>query len=123
MQLYTRCSSCQNNIIIKSSASDRIALARKNGEEFQVNCECGNRYNIHVDDVKAKQDKTTLILFLISLVIGIIATIMIWNTGWFISLTISFPFLVLASVQKTQSNAINVFNHLNYDSKRKAGLK
>ena len=123
MQLYSPCTSCGKDIIIKSSSSDRIALARKNGEEFSVNCDCGNRYNIHVDDVKAKHDKTTLILFIISLVISVIATIIIWDTGWFISLSISFPFLVLAGVQKNQSNAVNLFNQLYYDSKRKAGLK
>lgn len=77
MGLYTVCSSCKENIKVKSSASTRPELQMEKGDEFTVNCKnCGKVEKIHVNDVKAEINKT---IILIGLIIGVAATVGLWT--------------------------------------------
>ena len=76
MNLYTHCKSCKKEVKIKSNASTRPELQMEKGDEFNINCQsCGKREKKHVNDIKAEQNNSVL---LIGVGIGILATIFFW---------------------------------------------
>ncbi|WP_196888750.1 hypothetical protein [Aureivirga sp. CE67] len=63
MKLYTVCSSCKEEIKIKSFASTRPELQMEKGREFNVNCQnCGVFEKKHINDVKAEIGKLMLLI-------------------------------------------------------------
>jgi len=77
MNLYVTCNSCEETVRIKSSASTRPDLQMEKGEEFTVNCtESGKIVKVHVNDVIAEVNK---VIIIIGLVLGVIATVFLWN--------------------------------------------
>ena len=76
MKLYARCKSCKNELKIKSNAQTRPDLQMEKGEELKLNClNCGKVDKVHINDIRAEQNKR---IILIGLIFGIIATIVLW---------------------------------------------
>ena len=76
MNLYKHCKSCKEDIVIKSSSATRPDLQMEKGTEFQINCQnCGNIEKVHVNDIKGEPNKK---MILIGLVLGVIATAIMW---------------------------------------------
>jgi DNA-directed RNA polymerase subunit RPC12/RpoP len=112
MLLYTACQSCKEEVPIRSSASTRPDLEMDKGETFEINCQkCGSRHNVHVDDVRAKQNKAIIIA---GVGIGLLTTVFLWDFFGAIS-TISLTIPIL--IWQQQMNAAHTFN--SYRSYRK----
>ena len=113
MNLITYCKSCKNDIKIKSNASTRPDLQMEKGDEFKVNCEnCGKIEIKHVNDIKAEPNN---ILILIGVVLGIFASIVLWQLYGAIGvISMVIPILFW----KQQTNAIKAFNTYSIRKKR-----
>lgn len=62
MELITYCKACREAIKVKSSATTRSQLERERGIEFLVNCNnCGKDNPKHVNDIRARENKTVMI--------------------------------------------------------------
>lgn len=71
MKLIVNCKDCQEKIILKNSATDRIELSKEIGNEFKLRCEgCLIEHKYHVNDVKAKESKLLAIIAFIIFVFG-----------------------------------------------------
>lgn len=80
MRIYYTCPHCKKEITINSWASDRFILARKLGEIFPQNCKtCGSRVVIHVNDVKADENKLKNIMIF---VFAIIESVLLFFWHW-----------------------------------------
>ncbi len=105
MKLYTTRNSCKKDIKVKSSSETRHDLQMEQGREFQINClNCGNIDKKHVNDVKAHPNNTIII---ISIVVGILATIGLWVFyGGIATITGLIPILVW----RQQQSSVTSFN-------------
>ena len=105
MILNTTCSSCKEDIRVKSKASTRPDLQMERGTEFMVNClKCGNTEKKHVNDVRAESSKLAV---LIGFVVGVIVTIILFTMFGAIG-TVSGIIPLLFWQQQT--NASKAFN-------------
>jgi hypothetical protein len=105
MKLYTICQSCKEEVKIRSMASTRPDLEMEKGETFEINCKkCGLRHNVHVNDVKAKENNTTIIG---GIGLSVIVTAILWNFFGAIS-TISGIIPIL--IWRQQSSSLHAFN-------------
>ena len=100
MNLYTTCSSCKENLKVKSVAITRPDLQMEKGDEFKVNCQkCGKIDKIHVNDVKAEPSK---IVLLIGLIFGIIVTVfLLYFYGAIGTVSAIIPILFLQQQMKS----------------------
>ncbi|AKP50230.1 hypothetical protein CA2015_0770 [Cyclobacterium amurskyense] len=58
MKICTKCAKCRSEINLKTNASDRFGLAKKNGERINLSCNsCGTKKKYHVDELKAEESK------------------------------------------------------------------
>ncbi len=65
MKLLTKCTSCRQQIKVKSIASTRPELASEKGDEFNIICtHCASNIKVHANDVEAFPNSTFLFLFL-----------------------------------------------------------
>lgn len=77
MTLVTACTSCKEEIKIKSNALTRPDLAMEKGDEFGINCpHCGKYQKKHVNDISARQNNFIIIG---GIGLGIIVTLIMWN--------------------------------------------
>lgn len=105
MKLYTNCSSCREEIRIKSLSQTRHELQMEKSREFDINCpNCGVIEKKHINDVKAQNNKMTIIL---GILIGIVVTIGLWVYFGAIG-TISFIIPILFWNQ--ENRAVKSFN-------------
>ena len=71
MKVFTKCSSCNNENSLQTSANTRVELAMKKGEEIPVSCStCGATSKILVDEFYAKPSKIAQILAAALFLIG-----------------------------------------------------
>ncbi len=112
MNIITNCTSCNENVKLRTSAPSRPDLQMKKGDEFDVTCSnCGNILKKHVNDFRAVTNTTVII---IGILIGIIATVVLWTFYGAIG-TVSFAIPLLFWQQ--QMKATKSFN--SYTIKRK----
>ena len=113
MKLQFACSSCGKNNLYTPKAPTRGDLHIKIGiTEVQVNCQiCGNRERKHLNTINAIVDYK---IIGIGFVLGIIATLGLWNFYGAVS-TASFFIPMLFWIQ--ENNAVSGFNK--YHIKRK----
>ncbi|WP_346881526.1 hypothetical protein [uncultured Algibacter sp.] len=114
MNLYTYCKSCKSNINIKSGASTRPDLQMEKGDAFNVNCQnCGTIEKKHVNDIKAESSKA---IMLVGLVLGIVATVILWFFFKGIALVV---FIIPILVWQQQMAATKAFNSYTIRRKQK----
>ena len=120
MKLIANCQGCDKPIRISAFMIDtRLELARKKGKEFETRCEkCGNRNNVHVDDVKAVDGLWVKLVGVFSVIVAIILTIFFWHFGFIALASFSIPILITTTVSVNQRTKIKQFNLMYYDSKR-----
>ncbi|KQC32270.1 hypothetical protein AAU57_02225 [Nonlabens sp. YIK11] len=71
MKVFTKCSNCQNENSVQTSANTRVELAMKKGEEIDVSCNtCGATSRITVDEFYAKPSKMAQILAGVLFLVG-----------------------------------------------------
>jgi len=120
MRLITKCPSCGEKH--RSSAllvSDRIHLAKTRGVEVDFRCaKCGMNHKIHVDEVVAEHDFTVLIAGIFFTLIGVLATVWLWNKGFIAWVSFSIPVFGTTAIMNHERNKIKMFNLGKYDSKR-----
>ena len=105
MKLFTVCNSCREQTLIKSNASTRPELIMDKGEEFNIQCtNCNKNENIHVNDVRAKQNKSVIIG---GLIVGLIVTLVLWN---FFGAIGTISGIIPALIWMQQNNSVNTFN-------------
>lgn len=120
MKLYTKCKACNKKIRIKAPFVDnRNDLAQKKGKEFYTRCpHCGAENHIHVDDVYATDDRTSIYIGIISILISIFLSFIFWKTRYIFILVLLLPLISTSTVSKNQRNKIKTFNEQYYDSTR-----
>jgi hypothetical protein len=120
MRLFSICPQCNKEFTINTRASDRFILARKLGEEFPINCtECGSRLGVHVNEVKAEENKIMSLLAGIIFLAGtIILFIWLWEYLFRTSAygVLSFigvlmiPYFVYGGINRSQRERVKYFN-------------
>ena len=120
MKLIAKCPNCSSQTKIPSFwIGDRIELAKAKGVEFEIGCKkCHKATLTHVDDIKAVEDKTVLIIGVLSFLPALALTYLFLSYGFIAFATISIPIIAGASARQNQRTKINQFNLLYYDSKR-----
>lgn len=120
MKLITPCPNCKKDIKIPSFwIGDRIELAKSKGAEFEVMCNsCNCPAKIHVDDVRAENDKTVPIIGVLTFLSALFLTYWLWQYGFIAYATIALPIIASASARQNQHTKIKQFNLMYYDSKR-----
>lgn len=121
MKLYTNCKSCKNEIRFFTWESDRIRLAMDKGKKIELKCKkCGHKYNYHLNDMTAKENKIVLIIGLLIFLGGTPLTIyLLWDYLFRVALiysTIAFavligvPLTIYILIEKEQREKVSRFN-------------
>lgn len=110
MQLFKKCSSCQTDYKIKSTASSRSELSKSKGDEFVETCgNCLTKEKIHCNEVRAKEG----VLFpAIAVVASIAMTYALWSFLGGIAVA-SFAFPVYAWQSERRDSGL--FNRYKID--------
>ena len=105
INLITKCNNCKELVKVKSNASYRAELSKKNGEQFNSTClNCGTIQKKHVNDGCAKQDNR---IILGAVLISIVATLVLLNIlGAMGTITGIIPVLI----GQQQSKSVHAFN-------------
>ena len=112
MNLYVKSTSSSEITRVKSSASTRHELQMEKGDEFTVNFpKTGKIEKVHVNDVMAEVSK---VVILIGLVIGVVATIVLW---YFYGAIGTLSGLIPVLFWRQEMQAVKSFN--SYTIKRK----
>lgn len=105
MRIAASCINCKKDIVIKSNSKTRPDIQMEKGDQFEVRCShCGNRQDIHVNDIKAEVNNNTI---LIGAGIGVLITLFLWNLYGAIG-TVSM--IVPLLIWKQQMDAVKTFN-------------
>jgi hypothetical protein len=108
MKLYTICKSCKEEIKIASTASTRPELEMEKGGEFNVNCtSCGVMQKKRVNDIRAKHN---IIMVLIGLLIGIVASIALLIILGDIKIGLVLVAIIPLFIWQQQSKTAQAFN-------------
>ena len=87
-------------------ASTRSDLEKEKGENFEVNCQnCGSRYLVHVNDVRAKENKYTT---LFGIALGTLAAVLLWRFAGVFSMLIGG--FIATLIWRQQTDAVRAFN-------------
>jgi hypothetical protein len=105
MKLYTRCTSCKNELNIVSKAPNRGKFQMMFGKEIAVFCPtCKKDLNVHVNDIKATSSgNIPLISLLIS---GAVMLVAFFFFGWIVVVGLSIPI----GLSYQQMREVNDFN-------------
>lgn len=125
MNLYTHCKNCKFEIDFSISARDRFVLARKLGEQIDLNCNsCGTWKQYHVNEIKAEENKIISLMALLILFGGTIGIFIylwryIFNSSGVLAVAgllgvLTIPFLVYQAINSSQSNKVDYFNSKKY---------
>ncbi|MDO1501384.1 hypothetical protein Q2T40_14715 [Winogradskyella maritima] len=105
MRLTTHCSSCKENIKIKSSASTRGDLQMEKGDEIKVNCpQCGKVEKKHINEIRAEANNFIIVG---SIILCLVVTAFLWYYFGAIGL-VGFAIPIIVWYQ--QMNATRSFN-------------
>jgi hypothetical protein len=106
MKLYSICNSCRKEIKIASTASTRPELEM--GSELNVNCtSCGVMQKKGVNDIRAKHN---IIMVLIGLLIGIVASIALLIILGDIKIGLVLVAIIPLFIWQQQSKTAQAFN-------------
>ncbi len=88
-----------------SKATSRALLLEETAEEFRITCDqCGKKTNIHVNDVKAEEDYTYV---LVAIGLCAVATLALWD---YIGVFGLLPWLIPFYLWQKQTNETKHFN-------------
>lgn len=113
MKIITKCKSCQQQIQIKSTSSDRYRLSKKIGEFTQLKCtQCNSIFDYHVDEFRAYQNKKVeLGIFIILLSITIFIFILLIDTlSIIVGFVMIFPSLIWLIIVNQRGRRVINFN-------------
>lgn len=121
MILTTKCHKCNNEIKTRTWSSDRVEMAKDNGEFVKLSCKnCNAQEKYHVDNLYAQSSKTAQLISAIILILGTpIIMILIWEPLWrsnsgyaalAIGGLIAFPIAVYGLINKDERRKVNSFN-------------
>jgi hypothetical protein len=98
MILTTRCNNCNQEIKKWTWYTDRIELAKSEGEFIEQNCKsCDNKTKNHVDDFQATPSKFAHVIASLIFLIGTpIVLYLIWDVLWMLKR--SYSILVVAGL-------------------------
>ncbi len=83
MRLIVYCKNCHKNTSIGMNASDRVELKMKYGRELEIACKkCNTKRKYNVNDIKAEQGLSGLIVFLVIILLMVIALKYLWKYNW-----------------------------------------
>lgn len=106
MRLFSNCSGCKAPVTIRSMAVTRSDLERDKGEKFEVNCQkCGTRYMVHVNDVRARENK---IIMIAGVCMAVIIGIVLWE---FLGAISTMVIIIPGLIWQQQRNAVQAFNN------------
>ncbi|TXF91177.1 hypothetical protein FUA23_02830 [Neolewinella aurantiaca] len=95
---YFTCKNCHENTRVRSMATDRVEMERDLGETFLAACSnCHDRKTIHVNDVHAEPNR---IITGVGGVVGVAATVALWQIGYVAVLSATLPVIIHAAQQK-----------------------
>ena len=121
MTLSTDCKSCREEIRFFSLANDRVRLAKKKGEKFELRCDkCKSIDLYHVDEINAEENKIILIVGLMIFIIGTpLILYLIWDYIFqfanvraivgFVTM-IGIPFIFFLIINENEEKRVRTFN-------------
>ncbi len=105
MKLLSKCIGCNENIKIKSFATNRPDLERDLGEKITVSCKkCHRKQTVHPNEVRAVENP---FMTLFGLAMGILITVLLWGMlGAIGTISMGIPAMIFAS----ETKAVKTFN-------------
>ncbi len=117
------CSHCRKENKVTGKFHSRFDVAQIKGEKFEKDCRhCGKKMEVVPDDIFAKENRYSGILFLMILVLGfmmgyvIITNFADKNSEIIIGFVLIIPILVYTTYNKSEMSKIRDFNRIKYDS-------
>lgn len=114
MKLHINCKNCRQNFPVNSSAVTRGDLEDELGRYFTRQCSiCISTNEYHVNNIRADVDKRKLLAVgLIIAIIGILVTLLFWDAGIIVTLTVVLPIIAFSYYYNSKSTAANQFNRM-----------
>ena len=120
MKVYTKCPSCRNEIIFRTSAHDRIGFKMIHGDRIGLKCKhCNSTRNYYIADIKAKRSKAVILFASLVFAIGTpVVFLLLWDYIWraglygaagLISLAV-VPVSVYGIINKNDRDRVSSFN-------------
>ena len=120
MKIYTACINCKNEISLRTFASERIQLKMKYGDALNLTCKNCNRTNDYpINDLKAKDNKITLLIAMIVLIFGTaLLLIFLWDYIWQsglrgageLAMIIAVPSAIYGIIIGNDRKRVSIFN-------------
>lgn len=113
MKVKAACKSCKEDIILKSTVSDRYRLSKKHGEEIALRCRtCNSEFDYHVDEFRAfGNKKMDFIIFLILLgATALVFTVTLQYLSFISALIMLFPSIVWLIISNSRAKRVINFN-------------
>jgi len=119
MLVYAFCPRCEIDIPIKTSAIIRSELEDERGLYLDVSCQkCGTKHNFHVNRINAKVSPKGLILTVIlSIVFAFLLIVLLYIMGFWSTLTLTLPIIIVYFYQSAQAKEATNFNHIKINRK------
>ena len=122
MRIYTACTQCNRELTFKTFAPTRVELAMRSGENIKLKCtSCNKEFTFPVDRFFAKPSVLPLIVSLVVLFLGSIATFYFHfyylkelSTNYIIyaiSGLLLVPVTIYSYINKNESDRVKRFNN------------
>lgn len=99
------CPSCKAKNNVSIDAEDRGQLQMKKGEKIDFSCySCLKKEKIHINKIYAEPSKN---IYIAAFIISVLLTIVFWNLGFIITLSLGFPMIVYLYQQNLSRNFNN----------------
>lgn len=116
------CPHCRKENKVTGKFHSRFEIAQIRGEKFEKDCHhCGKKMEVVPNDIVARENRYSGILFIMILVLGlmmgyfIITNYVDRNSEIIIGLLLIVPILVYTTYSKTEMSKIRDFNRIKYD--------
>jgi len=122
MTLTHVCPHCRKENKVNGRFHSRYEIAQIKGEKFEKDCRfCGKKMEVVPNDIVARENRYSGILFIMILVLGlmmgyfIITNYVDRNSEIMIGLLLIIPILVYTTYSRAEMSKIRDFNRIKYD--------
>jgi len=99
------CPFCKQKNKISVEEEDRGQLQIKKGNEIDFTCQsCHKKEKVHINNIYAEPSK---IIYIASIIVSILVTVLFWNLGFIITLSFGIPMLIFLYQQSLARNFNN----------------
>lgn len=122
MKLYSKCSNCKGEMMLKSDFHTRVESAMNEGKINKVLCKhCGAENNVHVNEIYTRESKLALVIALLVFSIGTPLTILLMlkvfstvSVNHYVILIaggiLLIPVLIFIVISKEEQTRVSSFN-------------